>query len=199
MFIRSARLFLRPGWPEDWSEIFAQIADEAVVRNLSQVPWPYTPEAAHQFAGLPQDARCPHFLVTLPGAEGARLVGCVGLKSSPIGAELGYWFGRAFWNRGFATEATSAVLKLAKTLGHRELSAWHFLDNPASSRPGGLSGATAWRGAAWPIRPNRRSPLVMPATVTAEMTGWDTSEPLDPYPAAGSNWPCAAAISARSS
>ncbi len=134
MFIRSARLFLRPGWPEDWSEIFAQIADEAVVRNLSQVPWPYTPEAAHQFAGLPQDARCPHFLVTLPGAEGARLVGCVGLKSSPIGAELGYWFGRAFWNRGFATEATSAVLKLAKTLGHRELSAWHFLDNPASGR-----------------------------------------------------------------
>ena len=28
MFIRSERLFLRPGWPEDWSAILQQVADE---------------------------------------------------------------------------------------------------------------------------------------------------------------------------
>ena len=33
MFIRSERLFLRPGWPEDWTELFALIDDEAVVRD----------------------------------------------------------------------------------------------------------------------------------------------------------------------
>jgi RimJ/RimL family protein N-acetyltransferase len=134
MFIRSERLFLRPGWPEDWSEIFAQIADEAVVRNLSRVPWPYTPEAARQFAALGQDARCPHFLITLPHADGAEVVGVIGLAPGHEAAELGYWIGREHWGKGYATEASRAVLHLARTLGHRRLNASHFLDNPASAR-----------------------------------------------------------------
>jgi len=137
MFIRSERLFLRPGWPEDWGEILAGIADEAVVRNLSNVPWPYTPEAARQFAGLTQDARCPHFLITAPNsAEPARTIGVIALNpprgSNPV--ELGYWIGRDHWGRGYATEAARAVVRLARTLGHRELTAAHFIDNPASAK-----------------------------------------------------------------
>ncbi len=46
MFYRSERLFLRPAWPEDRAAIFAGIADEAIVRNLAQVPWSYTIEDA---------------------------------------------------------------------------------------------------------------------------------------------------------
>ena len=134
MFIRTERLFLRPGWAEDWREIWEHMADEGLVRNLAQVPWPYTPEAARQFATLEQDGRCPHFLATLPGADGTRLIGCVGLTRSPNGVELGYWIGRDHWNRGFATEAVRAVLSLARTLGHRQIFAGHFLDNPASAR-----------------------------------------------------------------
>ena len=134
MFIRSERLFLRPGWPEDWSEIFAQIADEAVVRNLSQVPWPYTAEDARRFASQPQDARCPHFLITLPtSAKPAEIIGCIGLARSDDGAELGYWITRDHWGHGYATEAARAVLRLAKVLGHREIVAGHFLDNLASA------------------------------------------------------------------
>ena len=74
MFIRSERLFLRPGWPEDWPELLARIGDEGVVKNLAKVPWPYTAD----------DAR--------------------------------------------------AVLRLARTLGHRRIVAKHFTDNPASGR-----------------------------------------------------------------
>ena len=40
MFIRSKRLFLRPGWPEDWTELYTAINDEGVVRNLASAPWP---------------------------------------------------------------------------------------------------------------------------------------------------------------
>ncbi len=134
MFIRSERLFLRPGWPEDWHAIFAAIADEAVVRNLSRVPWPYTPEAARQYAALGQDPRCPHFLITLPTAQGAELVGAIGLAPTHDGAELGYWIGRDHWGQGFATEASRALLSLARTLGHHRVEATHFLDNPASGR-----------------------------------------------------------------
>ncbi|WP_254049839.1 GNAT family N-acetyltransferase [Novosphingobium sp. TH158] len=132
--MRSERLFLRPAWPEDWSEIFAQISDEAVVRNLSRVPWPYTQEAAQHFAALRQDGNHPHFLITLPDAQGVRLVGCIGLTPGYDAAELDCWIGREHWGRGFATEAVRAMLSLSRAIGHRQLSAAHFIDNPASGR-----------------------------------------------------------------
>jgi RimJ/RimL family protein N-acetyltransferase len=139
MFIRSERLFLRPGWPEDWAELFDLIDDEAVVRNLARAPWPYGPEDARAFAGLVQDGRHPHFFITLPGADGAQLIGSVALMpddharpSAP--PMLGYWVARSHWGRGFATEAARALLSVATTLGHRRIAASHFIDNPASGR-----------------------------------------------------------------
>ena len=135
MFIRSERLFLRPGWPEDWPELLARIGDEGVVKNLAKAPWPYTADDARDFAQKPQDSRCPHFFVTLPtSAAPAELIGCVGLGSDGEEVELGYWFGREHWGRGYATEAARAVLRLARTLGHRRIVAKHFTDNPASGR-----------------------------------------------------------------
>ena len=135
MFIRSERLFLRPGWPEDWPELLARIGDEGVVKNLAKAPWPYTEGDARNFAQKPQDPRCPHFFVTLPTSSApAELVGCVGLASDGDEVELGYWFGREHWGRGYATEAARAVLRLARTLGHRRIVAKHFTDNPASGR-----------------------------------------------------------------
>jgi RimJ/RimL family protein N-acetyltransferase len=135
MFIRSERLFLRPAWPEDWQELFARVADEAVVRNLARAPWPYTSEHARNFAEQPQDPRCPHFFITLPTASGpAAMVGCVGLVREQGEVALGYWIGKDFWGRGYATEAVRAVLNLARTLGHVRITASNFADNPASGR-----------------------------------------------------------------
>jgi RimJ/RimL family protein N-acetyltransferase len=135
MFIRSERLFLRPAWPEDWEDLLLGIADEAVVRNLAKAPWPYTAEHAREFAGREQDGRCPHFFITLPRTSGpAVLVGACGLARVDGEVELGYWIARDHWGQGYATEAVRAVLSLARTLGHRELVAGHFIDNPASAR-----------------------------------------------------------------
>ena len=139
MFIRSERLFLRPGWPEDWRDIQHQIGSEAIVRNLAHVPWPYRAEDAQAFAALPQNLRTPHFMVTLPGARGAQLIGGIGLHHGDPGSELGslelgYWIGRSHWNKGYATEAARALLRLAGTLGHTRVQAHHFVDNPASAR-----------------------------------------------------------------
>lgn len=134
MFIRSERLFLRPAWPEDWTEILTAICDEGLVRNLARAPWPYTVEDAMAFARLPQQRMFPHFLITLPSATGARVIGCIGLAEQDGRAELGYWISRDRWGRGYATEASRAVLRLAAALGHRRLHAHHFADNPASGR-----------------------------------------------------------------
>lgn len=134
MFIRSERLFLRPGWPEDWTELLARIVDEGVVRNLARAPWPYTPDDARSFAARMQEPRFPHFFITLPGAVGAPLIGVCGIHPGEQGAELGYWIGREFWGQGFATEACRAALRVARVLGHTRIHARHFTDNPASGR-----------------------------------------------------------------
>jgi RimJ/RimL family protein N-acetyltransferase len=131
-------LLLRPIWPEDWQALFAAIADEGVVRNLARAPWPYREQDARDFAALPADPFFPRFLITR--AVDAQVVGCTGLgpadNTAGAGAppELGYWIARAHWGQGYATEAGAAVMAMATMLGHRELVASHFLDNPASGK-----------------------------------------------------------------
>lgn len=134
MFIRSERLFLRPGWPEDWEEVLARIGDEGLIRNLASAPWPYTADDARDFLSLPEEPRLPRFLVTVPGSDGARLVGSIGLMRDGDDVELGYWIAPDSWGLGYATEAVRAVLGLARALGHGRIKANHFADNPASGR-----------------------------------------------------------------
>ena len=137
MFFRSERLFLRPGWPEDWEDVLARIADEGVVRNLARVPWPYGAEDAKAFLSRPQDPLAPNFVVTLPTAQGNELIGMAGLSldpESPAEVQLGYWIARPHWGQGYATEASRALLSQARAIGHTRIVAHHFADNPASGR-----------------------------------------------------------------
>lgn len=134
MFVRSERLFLRPGWPEDQDEILTLIDDESVVRNLTSAPWPYSAGDARRFLEAPQDMALPRFLITEPGELGTRIVGCIGFSRVDGEANLGYWIGRKHWGQGFASEAVRAVLPLARLLGHKRIFGRHFIDNPASGR-----------------------------------------------------------------
>lgn len=135
MFARTPRLLLRPGFPEDAPALAAAIGDEAIVMNLAVVPWPYTLRDAEAFLASPRDPVLPAFLI-FERTEGApRLIGSCGLGRRPSGAvELGYWIARPFWGRGFATEAATALIDIARALGLRQLEASHFIDNPASAR-----------------------------------------------------------------
>lgn len=134
VFHRSHRLLLRPIWPEDTQALFAGIADEGVVRNLARAPWPYDEGHARAFVALPVERLYPRFLITR--ARDAAVMGCIGIDAtSTCGvAEMGYWIARPHWGQGYATEAGAAVLAIARTLGHREVCASHFLDNPASGQ-----------------------------------------------------------------
>jgi len=136
MFARTERLLLRPGWSEDAPVLFQTIADERIVRNLAQAPWPYEPAHAEAFVTRergPAEAACLVFLRT----DGApRLVGGAGLARTPEGElEMGYWIAPDYWGRGFATEAGRALVDNARhSLRAARLVAGHFLDNPASAR-----------------------------------------------------------------
>jgi RimJ/RimL family protein N-acetyltransferase len=135
MFARTPRLLLRPGFPEDAPALASAIADEAIARNLANVPWPYRMRDAEAFLASPRDPVLPSFLIFERTAAAPQLIGSCGLGRRPSGAvEMGYWIARPFWGRGFATEACSALIGIAATLGLPSLEGSHFLDNPASAR-----------------------------------------------------------------
>lgn len=134
MFARTERLLLRPIWPEDASALYEAVADESIVRNLAQAPWPYTPCDAAQFAALEHDVMHPNFMLMLRTDGAPKLVGSCGLAHRDGEVELGYWLARPFWGRGLITEAARAVVSVARALGHRKLVSGHFIDNPASGR-----------------------------------------------------------------
>ena len=135
MFARTPRLLLRPGFPEDAPALAAAIADKAIVSNLATVPWPYRMRDAEAYLASPRDPLLPSFLIFERTEAEPRLVGSCGLGRRPSGAvELGYWISKPYWGRGYATEAASALIDIARTLGFTRLEGSHFLDNPASGR-----------------------------------------------------------------
>jgi RimJ/RimL family protein N-acetyltransferase len=135
MFARTPRLLLRPGFPEDAPALATAIADEAIVRNLATAPWPYRMRDAEAFLARARDPILPSLLIFERTAGAPLLVGSCGLGRRPSGSvELGYWIATQFWDRGFATEACTALVDIARTLGLACLEGSHFTDNPASAR-----------------------------------------------------------------
>ena len=135
MFVRTARLLLRPGWIEDAPALVRAVGDEAIVRNTARIPWPYTLDDAEAYLGREQHPHEPNCLVFVRTAGRPRLVGNVAISPDEHGHELGYWIARPYWGLGFATEAGAALLRAAReSLKIERIHSGHFADNPASGR-----------------------------------------------------------------
>lgn len=133
MFARTERLLLRPGWPEDAAALAAAIGNEAVVLNLSKVPWPYDVRDAVAYLGRDRADDEADLLIFARTMGAPRLIGGIGLARDGDDVELGYWIVPSHWGLGFATEAGRAVVAMARdSLRLDRLIAGHFVDNPAS-------------------------------------------------------------------
>jgi RimJ/RimL family protein N-acetyltransferase len=138
--LKTERLLLRPLTLEDAARASTLSCDWEVARMTVSMPFPQ-PAINVEGQFLIEQARRPlardHlFAVELPG-EG--LIGVSGAHvrgGDPIGqkVEIGYWLGRPYWGRGYATEAAAALADFAGDLGHGPVTANHFVDNPASGR-----------------------------------------------------------------
>lgn len=135
ILIETERLKLRRLRMADAQRIAQFCDDPGVGRNLAMTPLPYLAAAAEGWIMInaARAARGRDFVyaVELPG-EG--LIGAIGAHqvSDAAAFEVGYWFGRPYWGRGFATESATAFVAEAGKLG--TLEAGHFVDNPASGR-----------------------------------------------------------------
>ncbi len=134
--VETRRLLLRAPGMQDCSRIAVLANDPDVVRNTLRMPHPYGVADAEDFvaAVASQDpARASTFLIE---HEDHGPVGVIGLfQDADPAPETGYWIGREFWGRGYATEALEGALVWAsKRWKRRALMAGHFTDNPASGR-----------------------------------------------------------------
>ena len=133
--ITTARLTLRRPEPADAVRIAAFAGDPAVARMLSPVPHPYTVADAEAFVARCADPPAGERVFAV--ADGDGLAGLVGFQRSEgeVLVEVGYWYGRPCWGRGYATEALAAALgRAGGEWGLRALASGHFVDNPASGR-----------------------------------------------------------------
>jgi RimJ/RimL family protein N-acetyltransferase len=132
--LRTARLDLRPPQMADARRLAALANDFDVTRMTGSMPYPFTLADAEAFVRPAEEAepsQAAMFVIELPG-EGP--VGAIGLDPDGILAvEVGYWLGRPYWGRGYATEALAALLAWARDGWRRRcVTARHFADNPAS-------------------------------------------------------------------
>ena len=132
------RLRLRPFVPTDAPRVHELCSDRALA-DTTQLPHPYPPGAAEEWiashAARWAAARAMSYAITLQ-VDGAT-VGTVSLivHAQDESAELGYWVGRSYWGRGYATEAAGALLAFGfGVVGLHRAFAPYLVRNPASGR-----------------------------------------------------------------
>lgn len=133
------RLRLRPFTLEDAPAVQRLAGNAAVAATTLAVPHPYPEGAAATWISTHAARWAAHeelvLAITLtPTREfvGAiSLLFCVGSER----ADLGYWMGAPYWNRGYTTEAARAVVDYGfRVLQLNRIQAHHMAENPASGR-----------------------------------------------------------------
>lgn len=127
---------LRAPAPQDAPRIAALANDLDIARMTKRMPHPFRMRDADDFVlqvASQDPARANTFVID---HEDAGPIGVIGLfEGEDRVPETGYWIGRDYWGRGFATEALDAALVWAsRKWKRRALVAGHFADNPASGR-----------------------------------------------------------------
>lgn len=102
----------------------ALIGNLSVARWLTHVPHPYTPHDALSFFDRSSGAENV-LAITL---SGDLIGGCA------IEKELGYWLGEPFWGKGYASEATAALVDRYFETNDTPIQSGYMVENAASSR-----------------------------------------------------------------
>lgn len=134
--VETRRLALRSPDRRDVPRLRALADDAAIARMTLRLPHPYSLADAEAFVDQidGQDPRAGRTFLIEHEDHGP--VGIIGLfEGGDPAPEVGYWIGRPFWGRGYATEALDGVLVWAsRQWKRRALTSGHFTDNPASGR-----------------------------------------------------------------
>lgn len=131
--IRTARLVLRPFQPADAPRVQQLAGAREVALNTMNIPHPYPDGAAEAWiAQQPENPDQYNFAI-----DDGQLAGGIGLRLTREfeRAEAGYWIGKPFWGRGYASEALAALIRFGfEELKLHRIYAGYFSRNAASGR-----------------------------------------------------------------
>jgi len=137
--IVTERLVLRPFKMSDASEVRRLAGEREIAANTLLIPHPYLEGMAEDWISTHAD-RCKRgegLVWAITEKIEGNLLGTIGLNLEPehLKGELGYWIGKKFWSRRYATEAGEAVVAFAfDRLKLNRIHARHLKRNPASGR-----------------------------------------------------------------
>ena len=135
--VETARLLLRRPTQEDADAIFNRYAKVPEVTTYLTWPTHRSLEDKKQFLTFSDGEweRWPIGPYLIHSLADGLLLGCTGLRfKSPAVAETGYVFARDAWGQGFATEATLAIIAIARAVGVQELRSSCHVQHAASKR-----------------------------------------------------------------
>ena len=112
--LTTERLILRPFNLGDAKTVQRLAGDRDVASTTKNIPHPYEDGLAESWIGKHRDSfdsgKGVTYAVTLKDGS---LVGCISLMSiiEAHQAELGYWVGKPYWNKGYCTEAAREIVR----------------------------------------------------------------------------------------
>lgn len=143
--LETQRLRLRAFASTDAKRVQLLAGDARVAATTALIPHPYLDGLAESWISSHKNAFREGAVMVWAidwkaearSAAGDLLVGCISFSFSQVNrrAELGYWIGVEYWNKGIGTEAAAACAKCAFSLpGFNKITSCHMAENPASGR-----------------------------------------------------------------
>ncbi len=130
---------MRPFRLSDAPVVQLLAGERDIADTTMNIPHPYGDGMAEEWIvghkSAYEDGKAITFAIVV--RDNDSLVGAIGLRIDRgcNKAELGYWVGKPFWNRGYATEAAIALLAFGfDELQLNRIHAAHLARNPSSGR-----------------------------------------------------------------
>lgn len=135
----SDRLTLRPFNLDDAKDVQRLAGNKKIAETTLGMPHPYPDGIAEEWISTHQKEYEENkgIVWAITKNDSNELVGAIGFKLRPEfnKAEFGFWIGVPFWNKGYASEALSVILKYGfEELKLNKIYAHHFITNPASGK-----------------------------------------------------------------
>ena len=134
--LKTERLVIKSPEIDDKVELTQLINDYDVVQWHSNMPFPYKQEDAEVFIEQSQEKILKHEIKTYMIFHNKIMLGGIELRDfNGHSCELGYWLGKKYWGKGFATEAVGRLLELGfDELDLNEIYASYKVGNKASKK-----------------------------------------------------------------
>ncbi|MBR6323196.1 MAG: GNAT family N-acetyltransferase [Lachnospiraceae bacterium] len=136
--IETERLFLRPLVYSDALAIFHMISHDKDVLKYYLAPYIENEADASVERTVDFCRKAGRYCFAVVLKEESRVIGMLNQCSEPNAyfpaLELGYAYGRDYWNKGYATEALKAAIDFMFARGIHKVTCAHITENEASGR-----------------------------------------------------------------